>query len=262
MRYQILISVFSLASAWSRHAAFAPKGANCLDYIIPLTVTSDNRPWTGPRWEDDFGFIDFLSSASTRFSAGFPSPVGDPVKQTCSYEISATFCTPQRPGNHSKTVLLATHGLGFDKRYVSGHSAVSSKLTCIFPQLLELPVSARTVQFRAVCYQQRLFGFLLRQAGRRTFHKVSEILGLIPYPTALRFFRFLSQANTKSNLESPGLITSSQSGFPSFPHSQNLYALENILQLAPRSLSFWWAIPLAHGPQTGSWHWNQTVLMP
>ena len=105
-----------VATAWSTGTTFSPKGAKCQDYTIPLTITSENRPWIGPRWTDNYGFIDFLSIATSRPSAGFPSPVGNPVNQTASYNISATFCTPEKPGKHSKTVLLATHGLGFDKR--------------------------------------------------------------------------------------------------------------------------------------------------
>ncbi|MCJ1422472.1 hypothetical protein MMC29_000352 [Sticta canariensis] len=104
-----------VATAWS--TTFTPKGASCQDYTILVTITSKNRPWIGPRWTDNYGFIDFLSIASSRQSARFSPPVGDPVKQTASYNICATFCTPEMPGNRSKTVLLATHGLGFDKSY-------------------------------------------------------------------------------------------------------------------------------------------------
>lgn len=104
------------AAAHFTSATFVPKGANCQDYTVPVTVTSENFPWTGRRWEDDYGFIDFVSTATTRLSARFPYPLGKPVNQKGSYNISATFCTPTQPGNRSKTVLLATHGLGFDRR--------------------------------------------------------------------------------------------------------------------------------------------------
>lgn len=116
MLFPTLVFCFSVlvATAWS--TTFTPKGAKCQDYTIPVTITSENRPWIGPRWTDNYGFIDFLSIASSRQSAGFPSPVGNPVNQTASYNISAAFCTPDKPGKRSKTVLLATHGLGFDKR--------------------------------------------------------------------------------------------------------------------------------------------------
>ncbi|MCJ1266481.1 hypothetical protein MMC22_006366 [Lobaria immixta] len=117
MRYLIL-AFFGLAAAWSTpNVTYLPKGATCHDYTIPVTVTSENKPWVGPRWTDNYGFIDFVTVSSTRQSAGSPLPFGNPINQTASYNISATFCTPIAPGKHSKTVLLAMHGLGFDKSY-------------------------------------------------------------------------------------------------------------------------------------------------
>lgn len=115
MRYLSSLIFVGLTAAWSASTTFVPKGARCQDYTVPLTVTAKVLPWTGPRWEDDFGFIDFLSTYTTRLSAGFPSPFGDLVNKTARYDISATFCTPVQPGSRTKTVLLATHGLGFDK---------------------------------------------------------------------------------------------------------------------------------------------------
>lgn len=115
----LLCALFGLSPGLS-YAGYVPKGANCLDSIIHVTVTSNNQPWIAPKWKNNFEFIDFLSSASSRPSADFLAPVGNnTVKQTGSYQIGATFCTPQKPvGNQSNTVLVATHGLGFDRRYV------------------------------------------------------------------------------------------------------------------------------------------------
>lgn len=113
----VTLAFFGLAAAWPTSTTqFVPKGAKCQEYTIPVTVTSENRPWIGPRWTDNYGFTDFLSIAASRESARFPAPVGNPVTRTASYSIVATFCTPQKSGKHSKTVLLATHGLGYDRR--------------------------------------------------------------------------------------------------------------------------------------------------
>ncbi|MCJ1461462.1 hypothetical protein MMC07_000059 [Pseudocyphellaria aurata] len=117
MLYLVLAFLALAAASSTSNVTFVPKGAICRSYTVPVTVTSANRPWVGPRWTDNYEFIDFVSIATTRVSAGFPLPVGSPVNQTASYEIAATFCTPERGGAHSKTVLLATHGLGFDSSY-------------------------------------------------------------------------------------------------------------------------------------------------
>lgn len=72
----ISCAFIGLASAFPPSAGYVPKGANCLDFIIPVTVTWNNRPWIAPKWENNLEFVDFLSSASSRPSAGFPAPVG------------------------------------------------------------------------------------------------------------------------------------------------------------------------------------------
>ena len=155
MLYRVWCAFIGLAPALST-AGYVPKGANCIDSIIPVTVTSNNRPWIAPKWNNNFEFIDFLSSASSRPSAGFSAPVGNPVKQTGSYKIGATFCSPQKPGNHSDTVIVATHGLGFDRRYdpifcYVAATRVQRSLFALFQQLLEFSIPARKVQFCPVC---------------------------------------------------------------------------------------------------------------
>lgn len=108
------------ATSWPvQSSGFVPPGAECQDYMIPATVTSENFPWLAPKWTDDYGFIDFASEASSRTDDGFPSPIGNFTSETASYEIGATFCTPKTANKNTKIVLLATHGLGFHRRYVA-----------------------------------------------------------------------------------------------------------------------------------------------
>lgn len=99
-------------------AGYVPEGAKCQDYTIPVNVTSLNYPWTAPKWTDNFGFIDFASIATSRTDYDSQSPIGVPVLETAGYSIDATFCTPKgKPNTNAGKVLLASHGLGFDRRY-------------------------------------------------------------------------------------------------------------------------------------------------
>ena len=115
-----LLSLSCISAATAHHGYvpphYVPFNVDCYDYTIPVAITSKNFQWIGPRWTDDYEWIDFLTTASSRPSAGFPPPFGNPIDQTASYSISATFCTPKKGGPKAKTVLLATHGLGFDRR--------------------------------------------------------------------------------------------------------------------------------------------------
>lgn len=117
MLYLISAFVTLAAASYTSKGTFVPNGAQCQDYTIPVTATSEVRLWNGTRWTDNYGYIDVVSTLSSRTSAGFPQPYGEPVNQTASYNVSATFCTPQKAGQHSKTVLFATHGLAFDRGY-------------------------------------------------------------------------------------------------------------------------------------------------
>lgn len=113
------LSAISATTAHYRHhsPSYIPVKADCRDYTIPVTVTSENYQWTGQRWTDDYELIDFLTVASSRPSAGIPPSFGNLTEETESYKIGATFCTPKGGGPKAKTVLLATHGLTADRRY-------------------------------------------------------------------------------------------------------------------------------------------------
>ena len=92
-------------------------GSRCVDYTIPITVSSDSFKWTGPKWNDDFGLADFITSAVTRPEAGFPPAFGNLTRTTDLYQITGTFCTPEIASVKARPLLLATHGIGFDRRY-------------------------------------------------------------------------------------------------------------------------------------------------
>ncbi|KAF7555103.1 hypothetical protein G7Z17_g2455 [Cylindrodendrum hubeiense] len=90
--------------------SYYPPGADCWEYKVPVTVTSENLVFDFPDWTDDYALEDFLALVTTRASAGYPSPVVGTKNETASYTIAASFCTPKV--GSKKTVILATHGIG------------------------------------------------------------------------------------------------------------------------------------------------------
>lgn len=90
---------------------YYPPEADCWEYKVPVTVTSENLVFDFPDWMDDYALQDFLTAATTRASAGYPSPVIGTKNETASYTLAASFCTPKSK-NKKKTVILATHGIG------------------------------------------------------------------------------------------------------------------------------------------------------
>ncbi|KAK2813287.1 hypothetical protein FQN50_000601 [Emmonsiellopsis sp. PD_5] len=113
-----LSAIAPLTKASPYKGTYHPPNANCVDYTIPVSVSTDILTFNGTKWDDNFGLIDFVSVASSREDAGFPSPIGAPEPYKGDLEIAGTFCSPKEYGKPGgRTVLLATHGLGFERGY-------------------------------------------------------------------------------------------------------------------------------------------------
>ncbi|KAI9707885.1 MAG: hypothetical protein M1820_004491 [Bogoriella megaspora] len=99
------------------NTTYTPPNANCVDYEAPITISTQGFNFDAPRWSDNFGLTDFVSVISTRPSANFSAPISVSVDLEGNYTISATFCSPKARNSTSSTVLLLTHGGGYDGRY-------------------------------------------------------------------------------------------------------------------------------------------------
>ncbi|KAK3984059.1 alpha/beta-hydrolase [Cladorrhinum sp. PSN332] len=112
----------ALAAASLLHttqAAGVPK--TCNDYKIPINITSTNAIFGLDRFKTNFDVADFIDIYSSRDETVSKSVLSNRTENvTATYTISATFC---RPGhgtpapNAKKSVLIATHGLGYDRAY-------------------------------------------------------------------------------------------------------------------------------------------------
>jgi hypothetical protein len=97
--------------------AYVPPGAVCQDYIVNLDVSVSALKYAGPKWSNNYELMDFNSIGGSRLDAGFPAPLTGSMDYNDSVTISGTFCTPAVTWKgHERTVLLATHGIGFDRR--------------------------------------------------------------------------------------------------------------------------------------------------
>lgn len=90
--------------------SYYPPTADCMEFKVSVTITSENNIFNLPRWSDDFALQDFLNLATTRPDANIPSPIVGKQNETATHMIAASFCTPKTPGK--KTIILATHGIG------------------------------------------------------------------------------------------------------------------------------------------------------
>ncbi|TRX94943.1 hypothetical protein FHL15_004028 [Xylaria flabelliformis] len=103
--------------ASSHELSYYPPNAECTEYRIPVTITSDNLVFNITQWRDDFALQDFLTTFTTRPSAHYPAiKDGTTVTETFAYNIAATFCKPKNLPK-SKAVILATHGVGLARAH-------------------------------------------------------------------------------------------------------------------------------------------------
>ncbi|KAF5005274.1 hypothetical protein FDECE_8260 [Fusarium decemcellulare] len=90
---------------------YYPPTADCWEYKVPVTITSENLVFDFPDWKDDYALQDFLTKVTARDGAGYPSPIVGTKNETGTYTIAASFCTPKKTSK-KKTIILATHGIG------------------------------------------------------------------------------------------------------------------------------------------------------
>jgi len=117
----LLLALLLPSTAHPTSPASPPPLKKCTDYTIPLTITSNNLVFGFPKFQNNFDVADFVDTLTSRNTTTADSTVA-PTREnvTATYTISGTFCTPAGgPVRGKKTVLLATHGLGFDRSYVS-----------------------------------------------------------------------------------------------------------------------------------------------
>jgi len=103
-------------------AHYLPKPAKlCYNFDLTLTVTSENFIFASPKFETNFDVTDFITDLTSRSPPkDFATLLPGKVNQTGIYTISSTFCTPEDTSAAKRTtVLLATHGLNFDRKYIS-----------------------------------------------------------------------------------------------------------------------------------------------
>jgi len=88
------------------------------EYIIPLNVTSQVLIPKYSGFEDSYDVVGFVNDPTRRDANTTFSLSGDVKNVTASYIIDATICIPSKNSGNDKTLLLASHGLGYDRSHV------------------------------------------------------------------------------------------------------------------------------------------------
>lgn len=89
----------------------------CEDFKIPVTITSENFIFGLDHFTNQLDVANWVATATNRNPTIKKTVTPRTVNVTASYTIGATFCQPAPGKKSNKVVLLATHGIGFDKSY-------------------------------------------------------------------------------------------------------------------------------------------------
>jgi hypothetical protein len=116
--YSIIFQTLATGALLFNLAAASPTHSfkQCKDHVLPITTTTKNYIWALPELSTNYDAT-ALTTDLGRWDANVTfAPVVTAAEATATYEISGTFCAPSSGG--SGTVLLASHGFGFDRRYL------------------------------------------------------------------------------------------------------------------------------------------------
>ncbi|MCJ1393959.1 hypothetical protein MMC18_006836 [Xylographa bjoerkii] len=121
MYFSSLLLLFAAISTYAECTGapfYTPTGAVCFNYTIPIGINAEFLVYNSSEWANNNDLtqatIDFVTRIPNK-----PSPfTATPSNETTKYAISATLCTPKNTSaGYSKTIILASHGLGFDRSY-------------------------------------------------------------------------------------------------------------------------------------------------
>ncbi|KAM7207174.1 alpha/beta-hydrolase [Naviculisporaceae sp. PSN 640] len=99
--------------------SFLPRTAKkvCEDFKIPVTTTSENFIFGLDHFKNDLDVANWVVTVTSRNPSIKKTVTPRTENVTANYTIGATFCQPAPGKKSNKVVLLATHGIGFDKSY-------------------------------------------------------------------------------------------------------------------------------------------------
>jgi hypothetical protein len=119
----LCIAIFQIAdtisvddTVYTEYTAYSPRNAECVEYVIPTIISAQIYKFNATQWNSDYGLADFVALYASRKDANtFLRSLNGPFDFGGNFTISATFCNP-RYTSWTRSVMVATHGLGFDRK--------------------------------------------------------------------------------------------------------------------------------------------------
>ncbi|KAL2170679.1 hypothetical protein VTG60DRAFT_4521 [Thermothelomyces hinnuleus] len=114
----VLLGVLVLAQVVaSASGGAASSFKQCVQLEVPVPVVATNQNYSMPRVDSSIDAIDWTVNVTTWSTPDAAARIINPVHINSTFRISAQLCVPSKKGPKANILQIATHGLGFDKRY-------------------------------------------------------------------------------------------------------------------------------------------------
>ncbi|KAK5657455.1 hypothetical protein OQA88_3027 [Cercophora sp. LCS_1] len=123
----LLLAALAIAKPTPNH--------QCIDLEIPIHLNTTAIKWLQPRVDNTIDAVDWVTYETTWSTPNVTQSILGTVPITTTFTISGQLCIPP-PNPRSSTLQIATHGIGFDKRYWSApgsNSYTSAALAAGYP---------------------------------------------------------------------------------------------------------------------------------
>ncbi|KAK5166349.1 hypothetical protein LTR04_000743 [Oleoguttula sp. CCFEE 6159] len=174
----ILNTAIVLLSAALTVSCAAEPEPNCTDFVLPVTVTAPSYGLQFPPFENGYQATHFLNVATNRDAGLGPSPSKAPVNVTQTFDVSARYCTPTKAyarNGEGGSVMLLTHGIGFDKSYWSFGNTT-----------YDYVLAATRAGYGTLSYDRLGTGLSSRPSAYTAFRAPTELAVLTQLTTLLR----------------------------------------------------------------------------
>ena len=105
----------------------------CQEYFIPINVTSQVLVSSYVPFKSNYDVVEFVNNITRRNTTTAFVPFSGIKNVTASYTIGATLCVPKENSKKNTTLIVASHGLGYDRRFVSKRENGKSRSVLMTP---------------------------------------------------------------------------------------------------------------------------------
>ncbi|KXX73987.1 hypothetical protein MMYC01_209023 [Madurella mycetomatis] len=116
--YPVTLGALALARiAVGAPAETAATTKRCVQLEVPVPIVATNHHYIMPRVDNNIDAVNWAINVTTWSTPVAAERVTGPVLVDSTFNINAQLCVPSRKGTKAEILQIATHGLGFDKRY-------------------------------------------------------------------------------------------------------------------------------------------------